>query len=530
MTAGVEFTRIGTNANTSEGNFLVDGTPGNAVQYQVVLTQSVYPGTQVVIDFASSDTTEGTVTPQLTFTSANWNVAQTVTIQGVDDMASGGIDPFTELQAPEGATAYTISATINQDLTDDLDYVTAFVPTFTLQNDDDVEDIPVNGGPDSPYSNIGTSAVDYMVGGNLNDQLYGGYGFDSLKGGFGDDKLYGEQGNDRLYGQQGNDQLYGGYQNDILYGDNGNDKLYGEQDADKLYGGNGNDWLDGGLGADQMTGGVGNDTYVVDDILDVITDGGSSTDVDNAWIQITAGAYNLGASLENAVIKTDADVGINGNAQNNILTGGIGANKLNGGWGNDKLNGNAGNDTLLGAAGNDVLTGGAGTDNLNGGSENDNLNGGAGNDVLVGGTGNDVAVGGDNNDKIVAGDGTDSINGGTGNDVIDGGNGNDTITLGAGSDTLYCGNYTGTDKVTDYNPTYDTIKLEDTVFSDVGSSVDSGEFVVGTAPQDSNDYLYYNSGTGGLYYDEDGSGAAASQLVVMIGININITVADFIVA
>jgi hypothetical protein len=42
----------------------------------------------------SSDTTEGTVSPaSLTFTSADWNVAQTVTVTGVDDYeVDGDID------------------------------------------------------------------------------------------------------------------------------------------------------------------------------------------------------------------------------------------------------------------------------------------------------------------------------------------------------------------------------------------------------------------------------------------------------
>ena len=45
----------------------------------------------VTINVASSDTTEGTVSPaRLTFTQANWNVPQTVTITGVDDLLRDG--------------------------------------------------------------------------------------------------------------------------------------------------------------------------------------------------------------------------------------------------------------------------------------------------------------------------------------------------------------------------------------------------------------------------------------------------------
>ena len=49
----------------------------------------------------SSDTTEGTVAPaSLTFTTANWNVAQTATVSGVDDPTG------------DGNVAYTIVTTV----------------------------------------------------------------------------------------------------------------------------------------------------------------------------------------------------------------------------------------------------------------------------------------------------------------------------------------------------------------------------------------------------------------------------------
>ena len=51
------------------------------------------PTADVTIALSSSDTTEGTVLPaSLTFTTANWNVAQTVTVTGVDDALDDGDD------------------------------------------------------------------------------------------------------------------------------------------------------------------------------------------------------------------------------------------------------------------------------------------------------------------------------------------------------------------------------------------------------------------------------------------------------
>ena len=49
------------------------------------------PTADVVIDVASSDTSEGTVDKtSLTFTSVNWNDIQTVTVTGVDDDIADG--------------------------------------------------------------------------------------------------------------------------------------------------------------------------------------------------------------------------------------------------------------------------------------------------------------------------------------------------------------------------------------------------------------------------------------------------------
>ena len=56
---------------------------GNTDTFTVVLNAE--PSSNVVLDITSSDTGEATVTSSLTFTSANWDTAQTVTVTGVDD-------------------------------------------------------------------------------------------------------------------------------------------------------------------------------------------------------------------------------------------------------------------------------------------------------------------------------------------------------------------------------------------------------------------------------------------------------------
>lgn len=78
-TAG--FSRCCVSGNTTE--------LGGTATFDVVLTAQ--PTADVTIPIASLDLTEGTVSPaSLTFTNANWNVAQTVTVTGVDDTTRDG--------------------------------------------------------------------------------------------------------------------------------------------------------------------------------------------------------------------------------------------------------------------------------------------------------------------------------------------------------------------------------------------------------------------------------------------------------
>src|SRR5258706_15254956 len=69
----------------------------------VVLTSQ--PTANVTVGLTSSDLTEGTVAPSsVTFTSVNWNVAQTVTVTGVDDAMADGPIAYTIVTAPALST------------------------------------------------------------------------------------------------------------------------------------------------------------------------------------------------------------------------------------------------------------------------------------------------------------------------------------------------------------------------------------------------------------------------------------------
>jgi RTX calcium-binding nonapeptide repeat (4 copies)/Domain of unknown function DUF11 len=66
---------------------------GGTATFTAILTSQ--PTSDVTFTFTSSDPTEGTVTSTLTFTAANWNVPQTVTITGVDDSIVDVNTPYT---------------------------------------------------------------------------------------------------------------------------------------------------------------------------------------------------------------------------------------------------------------------------------------------------------------------------------------------------------------------------------------------------------------------------------------------------
>ena len=79
----------------SNGSTSVDES-GTTDTFTVIL--NAQPNSDVVIQFVSADTGEATVTSLLTFTSANWDTAQTVTVTGVDENFVD-LDQTTEITA-----------------------------------------------------------------------------------------------------------------------------------------------------------------------------------------------------------------------------------------------------------------------------------------------------------------------------------------------------------------------------------------------------------------------------------------------
>ncbi|MBC7818685.1 MAG: DUF4347 domain-containing protein, partial [Planctomycetaceae bacterium] len=76
---------------------------GTTASISVVL--NIAPTADVTINISSSDTTEGTASAAtVTFTTLNWNVAQPVTVTGVDDSVNDGDVVFTILTAAASST------------------------------------------------------------------------------------------------------------------------------------------------------------------------------------------------------------------------------------------------------------------------------------------------------------------------------------------------------------------------------------------------------------------------------------------
>jgi hypothetical protein len=94
------------NTDNDSAGFIVTSTSGlttteagGQATFTIVLTSQ--PAADVAIPLASSDASEGTVSPAgLTFTPANWNAPQTVTVTGIDDPAADGNQIYSIITAP----------------------------------------------------------------------------------------------------------------------------------------------------------------------------------------------------------------------------------------------------------------------------------------------------------------------------------------------------------------------------------------------------------------------------------------------
>ncbi|TBC13821.1 M10 family metallopeptidase [Rhizobium ruizarguesonis] len=453
--------------------------------------------------------------------------------------------------------------------TDEIRTVLAAYSIAALVN---VENLTYTGS--ASFTGTGNALANTITGGAGNDTLNGGVGADSLIGGEGDDTYIVDNAGDLVTeaADEGADTVrttlasytLGSDVENLTYTGTAAFTGTGNGLANTIRGAAGADILDGKAGADILIGGVGNDTYIVDNVGDVVTEGlNEGTDL----IKTALSIYTLGNNVENLLYTGSASFTGTGNALVNTITGGAGNDLLDGGAGNDTLDGGGGNDIYVVDSAGDVIKEavGAGTDEIRtalaaysiaalvnvenltytgsanftgtgnalantitGGAGNDTLNGGAGADSLIGGAGNDTYIVDNAADLVTeaADEGTDTVRttlasytlgsdvenltyigtaafvgtGNTLNNILTGGAGVDTLKGGAGDDTYVIS--TGDTVVENADEGIDTVQTNLAAYT-LGTNVENLTYI-GTGSF---------AGTGNLLDNVLKGGVAADKLM-----------------
>jgi Ca2+-binding RTX toxin-like protein len=179
----------------------------------------------------------------------------------------------------------------------------------------------------------------------------------------------------------------------------------------------------------------------------------------------------------------------------NVFPNGTFSGGAGGGFGQGNL---TNVENIVGTQFGDAMTGDAAANSFSGGSGDDTLNGNTGND---------------------------SLSGGDGNDFLEGSAGNDSMTGGAGADRFVF-RVTGSanaDRVSDFASGVDKILLDGSSVAGMSNLGATGNFAAGdarffagSAAHDADDRVIYNGATGQLFYDGDGNGAGAVQLIATL--------------
>ena len=115
------------------------------------------------------------------------------------------------------------------------------------------------------------------------------------------------------------------------------------------------------------------------------------------------------------------------------------------------------------------------------------------------------AAGNGNDNVLVGNNGRNDLMGLGGNDTLTGDGGADTFVFNAALNAA-----TNVDVITDFSVADDTIRLENAFMPGLATGVlAAGAFRVGTTAVDASDRIIYNDDTGDLFFDQDGTGAAA---------------------
>jgi len=146
------------------------------------------------------------------------------------------------------------------------------------------------------------------------------------------------------------------------------------------------------------------------------------------------------------------------------------------------------------------------------GAKIENAIGGAGNDTLTGNSLGNALTGNAGADKLVGLAGADTMIGGAGKDQLTGSAGGDKFVF-----AVTATNSTA-DTIKDFAHDADEIQLDNAVFLRVGAdgALADAAFYAGAAAHDGDDRVIYDSASGKLYYDPDGSSPKAQVLVAVL--------------
>ncbi len=398
----------------------------------------------------------------------------------------------------------------------------------------------------------GTGAIN-GVGNSLGNVLIGNASDNVLNGGAGADTLIGGTGNDTYNVDNTGDVVselstivseIDRVNSSVTYtlGDNvenlslmgtGTINGTGNSLANTIVGNAAANILDGGVGADTLIGGAGNDTYLVDNAGDVVSE--LSTIVGEIDTVISSVSYVLSANVENLILTgTDSLIGM-GNSLANIITGNDGVNILVGGGGADTLIGGAGNDTYLVDNTGDVVV-----ESVTNPNEIDTVNSSV--TYTLSANVEDLTLAGIDSINGTGNSGANLIMGNNGANVLIGGAGNDTLTGGAGKDTFWFTDaldaINNVDTITDFVSGNDQLEFSVSALTGLGVigqwAASDQRFWSSTTgiAHNASDRLIYNTSTGELNYDSDGTGVLAAVTVEILGVLTHpaLSAADIIVA
>ena len=394
----------------------------------------------------------------------------------------------------------------------------------------------------------------------------GGGGGQPINGTPGDDSLVGGPGDDTINGLAGNDVLVSGMGNDLVTGGAGSDVFFFWGDPDS---GNVDQITDFAGGADKLRFNSGfftdigpSGNFAASDARFWSSAAGTAHDADDRVIYNTStgqlffdadgsgpGASLLLATLQGAPSLVAGDVSVDNETGSGgqVINGTAGADALSGTQGNDTINGLGGSDVFLAGStgGNDVIDGGAGGDAIEFKERATSAivaDFAAG--TITGGSTGTISF--TNVERLVASDFSDSLTGNAVSQTLTGRAGADTLAGAGGVDTLWGGGGADTfvfremgtanaDRVSDFASGLDKLAVDDAAFSAIGAA---GGFGVGDArfwssasgmAHDADDRVIFDTSTGSLYYDADGNGSGAAQLIATVQSGATVVATDIVV-